>query len=431
MPWGLGGNIRRVNIFRSSHAAALAWLCSGVLLLPLQPAAAQTTPGPVAAASAVDPEKRQAEIDRLNAESAKLATERDKLAEERTNLKANNEALQGWEWSRKILVALNSTGGAAAAVIGGLLGFVINRSYSRTQRQKIEQECHFERKKYIIELCDNLSDEKCGVRLAAASMLFQEMKALKRTVHLRRSTVEGEILALAQILVSAGKIKFKNKTEPMLTKYVADNLPQIMESRIAKQDHADADAWLHSLRHPFAASWSAWNRMRNRDASPLKGIDFQKAELADCYWNGINARNMDFFMANFNKSSLRKCDFHKAGFREAILENARLDESILTEAQLQFANLQNASLYKAKLGGANMESADLRGADLREADLTDAKLLRAHLDKARVHGATLLRTSFGNHPNGNVDTAADGEPPAWRPVHEWLASCSRLPDTRP
>jgi hypothetical protein len=99
------------------------------------------------------------------------------------------------------------------------------------------------------------------------------------------------------------------------------------------------------------------------DAKSLAGVDFQRANLRNCYWgrrkdgNSINAANADFFRADLSASSLRGAYLSGSVFKEAQLVGTVMKDADLSNCNFDQANLRNALFDNARLLGATFVGA--------------------------------------------------------------------------
>ncbi|MFM7406944.1 MAG: pentapeptide repeat-containing protein [Cuspidothrix sp.] len=80
--------------------------------------------------------------------------------------------------------------------------------------------------------------------------------------------------------------------------------------------------------------------------------DFERAELGDADWQGLDVKGANFSYADFSKANLsgtklRGCDLSFADLSEANLVNADLRGAMLFSANLRQANLRGIQLEKA------------------------------------------------------------------------------------
>ena len=302
---------------------------------PVEP----TTPAPAAAESPdLDPqgsdpqpsEESQDEISRM--EMAKLEAEIE-------SLRLQNQALgvQTRRWS----AWLGAAGGVAGAMLTFVLGFLgwrLNRlQHSRAEQDKtltslkLEQERFLAREKQNLELFKGLGDPSPRVQLAAASVLLQRLtsyyerasqhQAISDAERTERPTIIGVLIAVVKETAEA------TPTHRALRKHIADHLVKAL------------GATVHRGGRPA------------QDGSPLKPYDWQHANLAGVWWEGSDARKVDFFAA----------DFRDAGLARSHLEGAVFYEADLRGAVLKGARLEGCNFFGAKLEGANLKGATADG----------------------------------------------------------------------
>lgn len=98
------------------------------------------------------------------------------------------------------------------------------------------------------------------------------------------------------------------------------------------------------------------------EAPSLVGVDFQRANLRNCYWGrregrAISAPKADFYRADLSAASLRGADLHKSVFKSAQLVGTVLKEADLRDCNFDSANLRGASFDGALLAGASFVGA--------------------------------------------------------------------------
>jgi Pentapeptide repeats (8 copies) len=205
---------------------------------------------------------------------------------------------------------------AAAAgfvtIIVGFRTFFWRRMQLRTWLQT-EQ---FQSDSHTLRLCEALNEESPRLQMAAAALLFERLqqKMLKSEADRERSAI---IQALLAATIGDPRLNKPTSTSPGLCKYIADSVVEILDAKA-----------------------------NGKKQSPLREYYWQKVQLMDAYWAGVDARGVDFYGATFDRASLRR-------------------------ANLEGAVFYAASLVGATLAGANLRNADLRDADLRSADLRD------------------------------------------------------------
>jgi len=109
------------------------------------------------------------------------------------------------------------------------------------------------------------------------------------------------------------------------------------------------------------------------EASSLSGIDFQRANLRNCFWGPrgdgrvLEASKTDFYRADLSSASLRGADLHGA-----IFKSAQLVETVLNQANLRGCNFDLANLRGASFDGALLAGASFVGASNMPSVLADA-----------------------------------------------------------
>jgi len=330
--------------------------------------------------------KIKAEIVKLQEEAEKLKAEMLKLNEETKKLKSFNQNIREWAT-------------AIGSIIGGIIilfvGFLLKRTFYRTQKDKMEQdkrlaqEKHvleqskmrqdreFAREQHLLDVFRELGSTEPRIRIGAASVLIQRLKKLhdenNPTDH--DITYEHERHTIASVLLA----ETKQEEEKEIQKYIADGLVKSLGA-IVPDEKKGPDTM----------------------ESPLKmyDLDFQNAKLCNAWWKRIDAREVDFFGAGLVEASLRE------GFlQKAVFYNADLSKAILVKANLESANLQKATLKKTNFSGANLKKADLRnvdlsnsiidGADFREAKFNNrTKLKKEQLNQAIFNDEISQQVTF-------------------------------------
>ncbi|HET6893184.1 MAG TPA: pentapeptide repeat-containing protein [Pyrinomonadaceae bacterium] len=280
----------------------------------------------------------------------KLQVEIDKLKEEAAGLRTTNETL-GW-WTKILTAWLAAVGSIIAA---GIIAYV-GRSLNRTQRGKLEQDKALEKEKHILEVFQNLGDEKDRVRIGAVAILVQRLLKIQEAENASTED-KHELPTIVSVLISASK--HEEKVE--IQKYIADGLAKSLGAFVPDGQSTPQNG-----------------------ESPLKQYDFQGAKLENAWWRRIDAREVDFYGAHLARAGLRE-----AFLSGTILKNANLSSTTLIQADLTNANLQGADLTGARLNKAKLKGADLRKANLQHADLSDTNLAEAKLDGAKLYEANL------------------------------------------
>ncbi|MBK8030663.1 MAG: pentapeptide repeat-containing protein [Chloroflexi bacterium] len=114
------------------------------------------------------------------------------------------------------------------------------------------------------------------------------------------------------------------------------------------------------------------------DTSPLRGAN----------WEGADLHKLNLGGAYLRMIGLERANLQGANLRGANLRSARLDQ----------ANLRDADLTRANLCYARLVQADLREACLQDADLSTADLTSAQFQGAVLTGAKF--DAFTTLPNG-------------------------------
>jgi len=125
-----------------------------------------------------------------------------------------------------------------------------------------------------------------------------------------------------------------------------------------------------------------------------RGLNLERAQLAEIKFRGINLKYGNFLYANLSKADLRGGALYKALLQEANLSEAFLSRADLRKADLTNADLTKADLTKATLRGANLHGATLVKANLEGADLREAILKRAILEGAILGGAIFWKANL-------------------------------------
>lgn len=259
-----------------------------------------------------------------------------KLQAEIESLRLQNEALdvQTRRWSAW-LGAIGGITGAMLAFVVGLLGYWLNRlQAARTMQEKqltlrrLEQESLLEREKQNLELYTSLGHDNPRVQFAAASVLLERLSTFRDRSLRHEELTEAEMIEHPTIiLVLIAVIKERTaaiEINRALPKHIADNLVKALGAVVPEGQ-----------------------RPHRRSASQLIPYDWQNANLAEVWWESVDARGIDFFQANFQKAGLAKAFLQNAVFYDADLQNA-----VLRGAHLEGANFFGAQLDGAKLDGA-------------------------------------------------------------------------------
>jgi hypothetical protein len=355
------------------------------------------TIGADAAENVSAPAKAGATKTQLDSTAKKLEFEIEKLEQEVRGLRETNEVFdKQTRWWSTWLGALGGVLGAAIALLSAaLLGLRLNA----TQNRKLEQERVLGREKHNMELFQNLGAENLRVQLAAASVLLQRLESFRPERLTPAEQLEKH--TIIQVLIAVTKKNEREDSEP-------EERPRLTYGtlQVTKKNSAGSSI------HPALAKLIADNLVKAIGAmpgddtyerarpSPLEAFEFQKVQFPNAWWEGVDARGVDFFRADLSKAGLKK-----AHFEGAVLYEANLQGSVLREAHLHKTDLRKA---------------DLRKADLRKADLSGAQLEEALFDGAKVAGAKLKDATFGKSPTGIVDMSLQADASHMLPVEEWI-----------
>lgn len=153
---------------------------------------------------------------------------------------------------------------------------------------------------------------------------------------------------IVDVLVAVTKEKPRPSAGTSTAKPEVSELPKYIGDNIVKALHAVMKA-----------------KPPPHSTSPLAhaGTDWQKVQLVEVWWEGVDARGIDFFQANFERAGLAGAHLHKTVFYQTSLRGA----------VLRNADLREANLEEADLSGVNLNGADLTGAKLRDAKLEGIK----------------------------------------------------------
>ncbi len=282
---------------------------------------------PTTEATATEEDKRQKEIEKLEAEIENLRLQNDALG------------VRTRRWS-VWLGAIGGVTGAMLTFVIGWLGLRLNRlQVSRVKQEehlslrKLEQDRHLEREKQNMELYKGLGHENPRVQFAAASVLLERLNTYREKTQRREDLTEAEraehpTIILVLVAVIKERIE-ETETHRALRKHIADNLVKALRAVVAQDQRPPEDP-----------------------SSPLQPYDWQYANLAEVWWEGVDARGVDFYQANF----------HKAGLARAFLNNAVFYEADVRDAVLKGAHLEGANFFGAEMAGARMDGATF-GAD--------------------------------------------------------------------
>lgn len=298
-------------------------------------------PATVPSRTSFDNEESRLELEKLRAEV-------DKLKLEVEDLRSPFSALRAW---------LTGFGALFTALTAGAVAWVGYRLNS-TQEAKLKQDKAQGRREHLLRLFHELGDQEAKVRLGAVAVLLQRLTERPTGESPVDLAEKQDASTIASVLIAVTK----HESDIGIQKRTADGLARAL------------GAIIEDRKTPREAS-----------ESPLKPYDFQRAQFQDAYWKRVDARDIDFFKANFSWASLKEAFLSGAVFMEANLE-----EAVLRDADLKGANLQGAKLRGAKLQNAQLVGANLAQADLSQANLDGANLSRACLDGANLQGASQI-----------------------------------------
>ena len=294
----------------------------------------------------------------------KMEQEISKLREETSGLKITNEAIGNR--TKLFTTWLSAAGGAAATLLIGVITFLLNRSFNRTQNAKLQQDLKLSkdkheletrklaqdkqlaREKHLLELFRELNSDKPRVRIGVIAVLMQRLQAIRSAGEAIEPEGVQELDTIAKVLISVAK----HEEEVEIQKYIADGLAESLGAIVPEGELP-------------------------RGESPLKKYDLQGAKFNNAWWRRVDGRGVDFNKASFSGAGLRE-----AFFTEAVLRKANLTDAKLAKADLRRANLNGADLTGADLSEADLEGADLRGAILKRAKYATAKFSSGALEDA-------------------------------------------------
>ena len=352
--------------------------------------------------------------------SAVAQAETKHLSEQKTDLeimklkleKGLLEKRSEWEatWPGWFATYMGGFVSAALTVIVGVWGFVLQRKFENARKQnitaetnkmavearkidvetgKMAQEKELTREAHNIELFKGLASPMARLQLAAAAALLQRIFAEPKIAS-DGSPEANERKTIIDVLVAV--IKEAPMPDGGASETPEERTPPV--PAIEKKSNPDGGELARMLEPRALAKYIGDNIVKalravvaegdqptDRRRSPLDDwdTDWQKAQLVNVWWKGVDARGVDFFRANFDTASLRE---------------AFLCETIFYEASLRWTVLRNADLSRANLNGAKLQGADLRGANLIGADLTGANLSEAKLDGIRFDATTKWPEGF-------------------------------------
>jgi hypothetical protein len=278
-----------------------------------------------------------------------------------------------WDFLQRLLDALPSLEKTitSLAIIATVIGALLARAIAFYQRKRLTNEEEAHRETHNLSLFRALSSSNPRLQLAAAAVLVERLKRLKRLGKELSDFQESEKVAIVRALVSVTKASKPDASTPQtesgslahsagIGKFVADCVAEIL----------DDDADEREKRK---------NKLRAQ-ASPLRPYDWQWAQLRYAWWADVDAREVDFFKADLSHAGMKRAHLQKAQLREAIL-----CETILRGADLSEANLTGAVLTGANLEGANFNGANLCGANLgRVENFSKASFVGAKYNKDTV-----------------------------------------------
>lgn len=294
----------------------------------------------------------------------KMEQEISKLREETSGLKITNEAIGNR--TKLFTTWLSAAGGAAATLLIGVITFLLNRSFNRTQNAKLTQDLKLSkdkhdletrklaqdkqlaREKHLLDLFRELNSDKPRVRIGVIAVLMQRLQAIRNADEAAEPESAQELDTIAKVLISVAK----HEEDVEIQKYIADGLAESLGAIVPEGDLP-------------------------RSESPLKKYDLQGAKFNNAWWRRVDGRGVDFNKASFIGAGLRE-----AFFSDAVLRKANLSDAKLAKADLRRANLNGADLTGADLSEADLEGADLRGAILKRAKYATAKLSSGALENA-------------------------------------------------
>ena len=274
-------------------------------------------------------------------EAKSLSDDKTRLEIEKLRLERNQlEERSRWEgtpvgWFATYVGSLAST---ALTVVVGFLGIFIPWRLNAARIQMMAQEKELAREEHNIELFRGLASPRPRLQLAAAAALLQRI--FVQPSNMDNGSLEAkERKTIVDVLVAVTKEKPRPSAGTSTAKPEVSELPKYIGDNIVKA--------LHAVMKAKPASHSK---------SPLAhaGTDWQKVQLVEVWWEGVDARGIDFFQANFERAGLAGAHLHKTVF------------------------------YQASLRGAVLRNADLREANLEEADLSGVESERRRFDRSEA-----------------------------------------------
>lgn len=357
---------------RDSRACAAGFMvlsCLGVMLIA--PAAGNPQTSPSSSNAQVDSSKTLLAVKQQELAFKKMEEEILKLREETNGLKITNEAIGNR--TKLFTTWLSAAGGAAATLLIGVITFLLNRSFNRTQNAKLQQDLKLSkdkhdletrklaqdkqlaREKHLLDLFRELNSDKPRVRIGVIAVLMQRLQAIRSAGETTEPESAQELDTIAKVLISVAK----HEEDGEIQKYIADGLAESLGAIVPE------------------------GGLPGRE-SPLKKYDLQGAKFNNAWWRRVDGRGVDFNKASFSGAGLRE-----AFFTDAVLRKANLTRAKLVQADLRNVNLAEADLTNADLSEANLEGADLRGANLKGAILKKAKFATAKFSDGALENTIL------------------------------------------
>ena len=302
------------------------------------PAGASPQPAPASGAAELEGLPAPLTVPEDPTTEEKRRKEIEKLQAEIESLRLQNEALdvQTRRWSAW-LGAVGGVTGALLTFVIGFLGWRLNRLQDSRARQekhlslrKLEQDRHLEREKQNMALYEGLGHQNPRVQFAAASVLLERLFTFQEKSREGREPTAAERAehpTIVKVLIAVIKERVEEtETHKALRKHIADNLVKALDAVVEEVEGADP---------PPGSS------------SPLLRWDWQYANLAEVWWQRVDARGVDFFQANFRN----------AGLAGAFLDGAVFYQADLRDAVLKGAHLEGANFYGARLDGSRLDGA--------------------------------------------------------------------------
>jgi hypothetical protein len=249
-------------------------------------------------------------------ENLKLEIETAKLAAETEAIKnANSDRI----WS--LLMSFGPLIGAILGVFPVVLGLMAkNGADRRLLRLQSANERAARREQHTMELLRQLADDDSSRRsFAAAGLIAMVREDFSDKGHMPRSrkkerledgteeTERREATAMLSTLLARLR---GDKLEHFEAKFIADELAKL----IALQAGYD-------------------------DSLKFSDFNMQQINVANAYWKGVDARDVDFYRSNLSGVSFRDADLRGAVFYECDLTGA-----VFSGAKLQGANFSGANM---------------------------------------------------------------------------------------